>query len=133
MRRGLFLGLLALTLLAGCSDGGPTRYRVSGEATFGGTPIPYGDVVFTPDGAQQNSGAQGFAIIDNGKFDTAGTNGSGFGGGPVVVRVTGLTAPAGKVLCEYEYKVDLPRQDTKHNIEVPATAVPGKKATNREI
>ena len=51
----------------------------------------------------------------------------------MVIRVTGLSGPAGKVLCEYEYRVDLPREDTKHDIEVPATAVPGKKGVNPEI
>jgi hypothetical protein len=133
MRRGLFFSLFAATFLAGCSDGGPTRYRVSGEAKFNGNPIPYGEIVFTPDGSKQNSGAQGFAFIEDGKFDTSGTNGKGVGGGPMVIHVIGLDKAGGKPLCEYEYRVDLPRDDTKHNIEVPATAVPWKKGTNPEI
>src|SRR5688500_9039620 len=102
-----FLGALAVVaaavVAAGCGDSGPKRHRVSGEAKFDGQPIPYGDVVFTPDGSKKNSGPQGIAHIRDGKFDTAGEDGKGVAGGPTVVHVTGLTGPGGKLLCEYEY------------------------------
>lgn len=129
--RAVAAGLFAAVVLAGCSDSsGPKRYRVSGEAKFDGKPIPYGDVLFTPDGA--NEGPQGIATIKDGKYDTAAADGKGIAGGPVVVRVTGLTGPGGKLLCEYEYKADLPRSDTTHAVEVPASAAP-KKADSKEI
>jgi len=41
---------------AGCtSDQGPKRYRVSGEITFDGKPVPHGEIVFTPDIGKGNS------------------------------------------------------------------------------
>jgi hypothetical protein len=110
---------VAAAALVGCADDGPKRYRVSGEAKFDGQPIPYGDVLFTPDGAKGNSGPQGIAQIRDGRFDTAGPDGKGVAGGATVIKVTGLSGPGGKLLCEYEMKVDLPRADGTQNIEVP--------------
>jgi hypothetical protein len=131
------VAVAAVVWAAGCSsESGAKRYRVSGEARFNGAPIPYGDVLFTPDGAKQNSGPQGIANIRDGKFDTAGAEGKGFAGGPTVVRVTGLSGPpdqGGKLLCEYEYTVDLPRQDSTLTIEVPASAAPKKGGTTPDI
>ncbi|MGD9714680.1 MAG: hypothetical protein AB7V46_21865 [Thermomicrobiales bacterium] len=117
----------------GCGgDSGPKRLRLWGTANYDGKAIPYGDVLFTPDGTKQNSGPQGIAQIRNGRYDTAGSEGKGFAGGPTVVRVTGLTGPGGKLLCEYEYRVDLPREDGAHNIEVPRQVAP-KKGTGPDI
>ena len=121
----LGVGLAAFVISCSKSDG-PTRYRVSGEARFDGKPIPYGDVLFTPDDSAKNSGPQGIANIRDGKFDTSWSGGMGIAGGPTVVHVTGLTGEGGKLLCEYEYKVDLPRSDTTHNVEAPANAAPKK-------
>ena len=118
------IGMLAAGLLAGCGDSGSKRVRLSGTVNFDGKPIPYGDVVFTPDGAKQNSGPQGIAPIRDGKFDTDADDGKGFAGGPTVVRVNGMTGPGGKTLCEYEYEVELPRENGTLNIEVPKTAGP---------
>ena len=123
------LALSAVVFLAGCAEDGPKRFRVSGEARFDGKPIPYGDVLFTPDGTKQNSGPQGIATIRDGKYDTSGSQGKGVAGGPTVVRVTGLTGPGGKLLCEYEYTTDLPRADTTHAVEVPKGAAPKKAGT----
>jgi hypothetical protein len=121
------VGLLGLGLLAGCGgESGPKRNRVSGSATFDGKPIPYGEVLFTPDDAKKNSGAQGIAPIRDGKFDTSASGGKGYGGGPAVVRVTGLTGEGGKFLCEYEFHVDLPPGDATHDFDVPAKAAPKK-------
>src|SRR5512139_3300055 len=117
---GLFV--LGMGMVVGCGDSGPARLRLSGDAKFDGQPIPYGDVVLTPDDSKKNSGPQGFANIRDGKYDTSASGGKGFAGGPTVVRVTGLTGEGGKVLCEYEYKVDLPRADGTHEINVPKTA-----------
>jgi hypothetical protein len=97
---------------------------------FDGQPIPYGDVLFTPEGA--NPGPQGIAMIKDGRYDTAAANGKGIAGGPTVVRVTGLTGPGGKLLCEYEYAVELPREDTTHNVEVSPAGV-AKRVSSPEI
>lgn len=120
MRPWIAVGVvLSAGLLAGCSNREPDRHRVSGEARFDGQPIPYGDVLFTPDGAKNNHGPQGIAQIRNGRYDTAAPEGKGIAGGPTVIRVTGLTGPGGKLLCEYEMQVDLPRAECTHPIDVP--------------
>lgn len=108
-------------LAAGCSDSGPTRFHVSGTVMFDGKPIPFGHLVFTPDGAKQNAGPQGVATIREGKYDTA-AEGKGIAGGPTVISVTGLAGPGGRPLCDYEQRLDLPRANSVHNIEVPANA-----------
>lgn len=125
--RAMAAGLLALGVVLGCGDQGPKRNRVSGKVTFEGKAIPYGEVLFTPDGAMKNSGAQGIAPIRDGKYDTSADGGKGYGGGPAVVRVTGLTGEGGKLLCEWEFKVDLPKGDATHDLDVPAKAVPKGK------
>ncbi len=119
------LAVLAVGIALGCGkDGEPKRNRVSGQATFEGKPIPYGEVLFTPDGAKKNSGAQGIAPIRNGAFDTSAAGGKGYGGGPAIVRVTGLTGEGGKLLCEYEFPVDLPQGDATKDLDVPAAGKP---------
>ena len=113
--------LVTATILSGCADNGPPRYRLTGEVTYDGKPIPYGDVLFTPDGAKGNSGPQGIAQIRNGRYDTDGAEGKGIGGGPTVIRVTGFTAEGGKLLCEVEVNADLPKDGGTHNINIPKT------------
>jgi len=129
MRWSAAAGLLALCVVFGCGgDSGPKRNKVSGKANFDGQPIVYGDVVITPDGAKKNSGAQGFANIRNGQYDTSATGGKGYGGGPAIVRVTGFDKEGGKLICEQEFPVDLPSGDASHDIDVPK-AKPKDKTT----
>jgi len=129
----LGVALLGCIAAAGCtSDSGPTRYRVSGEVRVNGEPVPYGEILFTPDSSKSNSGPQGIAMIQNGKYDTAGTRAPGVAGGSTVVLVTSLADNKGKLICEYQFSLDLPKADSTHNIEVPASALP-KKAKTPEI
>lgn len=123
IRRCAMAVVLAAGWLVGCSQSEPDRFRISGEATFDGQPIPYGDVLFTPDGAKGNSGPQGIAQIRDGRYDTAAAGGKGIAGGPTVVRVTGLTGPVGKLLCEIEMPADLPRAESTHAIQVPKSGM----------
>lgn len=134
MRHALALVLgAAVAAVVGCSsDDGPKRFRLSGTAKFDGQPIAYGDVLFTPDGAKKNSGPQGIANIRDGKYDTTAEGGKGVAGGPTVVRVTGFSRPGGKLLCEYEMPVDLPRSDGTHDIDIPKKGAPQGK-TGPEI
>jgi hypothetical protein len=128
--RAAAAGFLALGLVLGCGDSGPKRNRVSGKITFKGEPIPYGDVTITPDDAKKNSGAQGIANIRGGVYDTSAAGGKGYGGGPAIMRVTGLSGPTeegGKVICEWEFHVDLPQGDATHDLDVPAKAAPKGK------
>jgi len=122
---------LALVLAAGCADKGPKRYHLSGPVTLDGKPIPYGEVLFTPDAAKKNDGPQGRAPIKDGQYDTAGADGLGIAGGPTVIRVNGMSGPGGETLCEYELQVDLPKADGTHPIEVPKQQPPRRPA--REI
>jgi hypothetical protein len=112
--------VMALSATAGCSKSpeAPVRYHVSGTVTLDGQPIPYGEVLFTPDAAKKNSGPQGIAPIKDAKYDTA-VGGRGVAGGPTIVRVNGMTGPGGKTLCEYEMLIDLPRADSPLDIAVP--------------
>jgi hypothetical protein len=128
MRQGLlvFIGIFAAAL-AGCSQGDTqTRYRVSGEVKLGGQPVPYGEVLFTPDGAAGNSGAQGIATIKDGKYDTRGSRAPGVGGGAMVARITALSGEGGKLLSEQDVKVDLPKGDSTYNFDLPAAAAKPK-------
>jgi hypothetical protein len=126
MLRLLSLSLSVVVLIAlGCADSGPKRYRISGEVKVDGTPIPFGEVIFTPDAKQKNSGPQGKAPIKDGHFDTDSAGGFGIGGGPTIVRVNGMSGPGGKTLCEYETILDLPQQSSTKDI-----VVPGKDANN---
>ncbi len=125
--------LAALGAIAGCAKpDAPTRYQISGTVTLDGQPIPYGEVLFTPDRTKQTSGPQGIAPIRDGKYDSAAVGGKGIAGGPTIIRVNGMTAPGGKTLCEYELPVDLPRADGTHDIAVPKSGEkkPSKKATD---
>lgn len=121
-------------LLAGCGDRGPRRFRASGSVTFAGKPVRLGRIVFDPDVAAGNSGPQGFAAIENGRYDTAGKTWKGFTGGPTVVRIDGLEiidtadgAAAGRPLFPtYEVKIDLPRTAFTRDFVVPAPATAGR-------
>lgn len=92
---GLAFVVLAVSsmLLAGCSESGPKRYRLQGTVDFDGKPVPAGMIYFDPDASKGNKGAQGYATIVDGKFDTEKT-GKGHAGGPMKVRIVGLTAAA---------------------------------------
>ena len=117
--RNCVAAVAAAAFVVGCGGGGESRHRLSGEAKYDGQPIPYGEVLFTPDAEKKNSGPQGIAYIRDGRYDTGTLDGKGVAGGPTIVRVTGFTGPGGKLLCEVELPADLPRQDGTHNIDVP--------------
>jgi hypothetical protein len=127
MRRWVVcVGVLAVAFAAGCGESGPKRYRVSGTVTFNGQSVPSGEIVFTPDTAQQNSGPQGTAQIKDGKYDTGAAGGIGVVGGPMVIEVTGIKN--GQLICEHTLKADLPREDATKDIDIPKSAAvkPGR-------
>ena len=135
MLRYRLLGRFCLTslfvcLLVGCGDGGG-RHHVSGNATFAGKPIPTGKIYFTPDASKGNSGAAGWADIQDGKFDTKAPGGQATIGGPMLVRIEGADGvrideerPNGNPLFPfYETQVDLPKSSSTRDFDVPAEAV----------
>lgn len=126
-------GLLAALALAGCSQKeGQARNRAQGAITVDGKPIPFGDIVISPDGTKKNSGAQGFANIRNGRYDTGATGGKGFGGGPAIVKVTGFDKEGGKLICDAEFAVEFPTAgDATKDIDVPKERAKG--ATGPDI
>jgi len=121
------LAALACTLLlAGCGGSGVTRYHVSGKVTFKGAPVPAGIVLFDPDASAGADGVQGFAEIDNGRYDTR-DSGKGTSGGKYVVRIRGFRkADASgslprKLFEEYRAEVELPPEHSERDFHVPAS------------
>jgi len=116
-----------LPLLAGCSGGSEEKlYRVHGSAIFQGKPIPKSTIFFDPDASKGGNGAQGFADIVDGKYDTS-TSGQGIKKGPFLVRIQGFDGKAGNELpygnplfLEHEVKKDFPAEDTAWEIDVAA-------------
>lgn len=119
--------LFAALALTGCSQGdGQQRNRAHGAITVDGKPIPFGDIVITPDGTKKNSGAQGFATVRDGRYDTGATGGKGYGGGPAIVKVTGFDKEGGKLICDAEFAVDFPATgEAAQDINVPKEKAKG--------
>jgi len=119
-----------LLLIAGCGAEKPSDvYSVSGNITYDGKPLPNGNISFAPDASKNNKGPGATAEINDGKYEMM--PGKGISGGPYVLRINGYDGvpiasgeggmdPNGKVLFEaYKVTVDLPRENTQHDIEVP--------------
>lgn len=124
MRRTLMAaGVLLALAAAGCSPE-EKLYHVSGTITHQGKPVPKGVIHFDPDG----DGPQGFANIEDGKFDTA-TPGQGKGirgGGRYTLRINGFDGKVGPespmgaaVFPEHTFSKELPAQNQTLDYEVP--------------
>jgi hypothetical protein len=132
MNRAILLTafFVAAPFTTGC--GGPGEFPVSGTVTWNGQPIPKGQIFFDPDLAKKNDGIQGYALIDNGRFDTR-VNGRGIVGGSYVVRVAGFDGkpgaelPLGKPLfAEIRVEWEFPRRQSTIDL-----ALPVKKPSSR--
>ena len=120
IRRFALFTLIGMSSIWGCGGAdGPARFRFSGTVSVDGQPVPFGEVIISPDASKKNSGPQGRASIKDGKFDTATAGGMGIGGGPSVIRVNGLSGPGGKTLCEHEFTADLSKSDASREIKIP--------------
>lgn len=119
---------LAITLVvtAGC-DTGPTRLHLAGQVSFNGQPVPAGEIYFDPDVAKGKDGPQGFARIENGRYDTR-NGGKPLTAGPHVVRILGFDGkarqeddlPLGRRLfSEYTTAVEVSATPAAHDFEVP--------------
>ena len=129
--RCLLLAAAGAALLgaAGCgSDGGPTRYDLSGKVTYNGQPVPAGYILFAPDTSQGNKGPGAQADIQDGRYQTPA--GQGAIGGPHVVTISGFDGvafedgpvknPMGKRLfASYQTKTDLPKEAGTQDFTVP--------------
>lgn len=87
-----FVCCVVLNFLTGCSSDsdGPARYELKGQVTYNGQPVPFGELIFSPDAAAGNSGPGAVAQIVEGKYQIA--REQGVVGGPYVVTVSGFSA-----------------------------------------
>ncbi len=118
--------LSCLLVLSGCGDGAE-RIRVSGQVTFDGKAVQYGNIIFEPDQSRGNHGPQGYAKIKHGHYDTSDA-GTGPCPGPQVVYLEGypeldISGPKkSRLVFNHRTAVDLPAQATTVDFAVPATA-----------
>ena len=126
-RRALIsVGLFAILVAAGCGDDGPSRYRVSGTVQFNGLPVPGGEIIFSPDASQGNSGPGSFAMIKQGKYETFRDKGAV--AGPHRITISGYNAMPGQIPDDqiielfplYQTTVELTEQDQQHDFDIPA-------------
>jgi len=117
---------LAVALLIGlvaCGDEGPQRYRLAGEVTLDGQPVPEGWVVFAP---EKGPGAS--ADIKNGRYETP----PGFGsiGGKHTIEVVAFKSGnqktstdeegygGGGLWFRHKLEADLPAKATTWDIHI---------------
>lgn len=123
--------LIACTFfLSSCSEGEVIEYHtVSGQITYKGKPLPYGSVIFEPDSKEGNSGAQGFAEVENGTFDTS-KKGRGVLGGAYNVYISGQAEKGNPekgvipppLFRDFQVKINLPKKSTVQNFNIPSNA-----------
>ncbi|WP_437230740.1 hypothetical protein SH661x_002120 [Planctomicrobium sp. SH661] len=132
IRRAGLLGMMSMLCvvleLNGCSsESGPQRYRLSGNVTYDGKPVPSGRIALSPDGSSVGAG---YAPITEGRYDTQ-IDGRGHLGGPHTITITGsdleLIDPkvpdlgTRPLFPNYEIKLDLHHGAEKRDFEVPVT------------
>ena len=106
-------------------------HRVTGRVTYAGRPIVSGQVLFTPDGRQGNSGPQGLATINDGRIDTRGTKAPGIRGGPMIVQVSGQLDAAGTRFVNHEFTQDFPRDTPSELVkDLDPREVPEREAVD---
>lgn len=120
-----FFALAALTLLGCGGPTGPETYKLTGSVTYQGQPVPAGEIQFTPNSREGNSGPGTIAAIKDGKYETP--DGRGVVGGSYGVRIVGYD---GRANSESDYgislfpphseKADLPKEDATVDFEIPA-------------
>ena len=92
MFQRLALFVVCTVLLSGCGSKPYTLTHVVGDASFDGSPIPYGQVEFYP---EDKSHPKGFAEIVDGQFDTSIEEGNdGIVLGKYEIRVSAYTGRA---------------------------------------
>lgn len=107
----------------------PNSVHLSGTVSFQGRPIPLGLIVFEPDASLGGGGAQGFASIQNGSFDTRKPGGQAVAIGPCMIRITGgdgvgidAFTPFGNLMFEeYLLKLAIDGETGPLKVEIPAS------------
>ncbi|MBX7105335.1 MAG: hypothetical protein K1X57_14725 [Gemmataceae bacterium] len=120
--------LLVAYAALGCGQG-PAEYHVAGTVTWNGKPLPRGQIFFDPDLRKKNDGVQGYAMVEDGRFDTR--KGRATAGGPHVIRAAGFDGVAGSELplgrplfAEITIERDLPKQNSTIEIQLPEKKAP---------
>lgn len=129
LKRYVVFSGIGCLLLAGCGAGGSdvTLYDVSGTVSYNGKPVPFGSVLFIADADEGNTGPQGVAEINDGKFNTA-QAGRGVVGGAYKVIIKGRSvqgsaeddegqSPA-PLFAAYQTAVVFPEENTVQEFEV---------------
>ena len=88
-RRERCAAFLVLAMV-GCGGHADVRIDISGPVTWKGQPVPAGFVVFNPNVAEGNIGAQGMAPISNGRYDTRAKGGRPVAPGSLLVSIHGF-------------------------------------------
>lgn len=130
--------------LAGCGDGGPPRYHISGTVTFEGQPVPAGAISFIPVGETEVPRGPGFCRFTQGHYESR--SGRSPGSGSYRVLIDGYDGvafevklgeeieehPLGKpIFPTHIVEVDLPAEHGGvFDFEVPASK-PGKFRARR--
>jgi len=120
--------------MTGCGEKGEfKRYHLEGTVTFQGLPLPYGEMILSPDVSKQNSGPSTVLEIHNGKFHTE--PGQGHIGGPYTAIITGFDGKhpqvndplrdpkslKGSVIVQhFQTSFDFPKANHQVSIEIPA-------------
>lgn len=114
----LLISLAFLSLSLGCRENGPTNYKLSGEITFKGKPVPEGEIFLRPVG----SGPGGFALIKDGQYETI--DGKGYQSGLSKITIHGYGKSSiegeggGDLFPPRTVEVDLPAEDFTYDLEV---------------
>lgn len=123
--------LSCIGIFAGCSKAGPDGVDVWGSVEWKGIPVPSGIVTFTPDMAKGNRGHQGWAIIENGQFDTRKTSSKTAPKGACIVTVsdkqpsTDPSHPRGtSLILKYDEAKEMPTASGEFNLVIPETYEP---------
>lgn len=129
LTQGLLLALAALSA-AGCGGGGSKddvpRVDLSGKVTYAGKPVPYGEMVFTPDTKKGNKGPAGAATIKDGQYRTQ--SGMGPVAGAQIVRISGfgseVSGPDGRkpLFTEYSTETSVAADKPTLDFDVPEKA-----------
>jgi hypothetical protein len=119
--------LTVVLFSAGCGERAPQRVRVTGLVTFEGQPVPYGNITFEPDTSKGNSGPQGYAKIQDGKYDSD-VGGIGPCPGPQTVIVEGYPELGrekpgqGRLVFNHRTTWDLPPTAAFKDFDIPASS-----------
>jgi hypothetical protein len=133
MNRSLIICVATVVFagLLGCSKTSPDGVDVWGNVEWKGNPVPSGIVTFTPDAAKGNRGHQGWAIIENGRFDTRNSGSKSSPKGACIVTIsdkqpsTDPAHPAGtSIIVKYDQAMEMPSASGELNLIVPDGYVP---------